>query len=68
MVRSYTQSLTIDLGFVIQGNTTEGLPEQMMTGLRLHGLDPLTAEALPSMGDEEDLDLLDEPSSGYDSD
>lgn len=68
VVRSYTQSLTIDLGFVIQGNTTEGLPEQMMTGLRLHGLDPLTAEALPSMGDEEDLDLLDEPSSGYDSD
>ena len=40
-----------------------------MTGLRLHGLDPLTAEALPSMGDEEDLDLLEEESSsGYDSD
>lgn len=47
VVRSYTQVLTIDLGFVVQGNTNQYLPEQMMLGLRLHGLDPLTAELLP---------------------
>lgn len=47
VVRSYTQVLTIDLGFVVQGNTSQYLPEQMMLGLRLHGLDPLTAELLP---------------------
>ena len=47
VVRSYTQVLTIDLGFVVQGNTKQYLPEQMMLGLRLHGLDPLTAELLP---------------------
>jgi hypothetical protein len=47
VVRSYTQVLTIDLGFVVQANTNQYLPEQMMLGLRLHGLDPLTAELLP---------------------
>ena len=41
VVRSYTQVLTIDLGFVVQGNKEDELPEQMMMGLRLHGLDPL---------------------------
>ena len=51
VVRSYTQVLTIDLGFVVQGNSEEELPEQMMLGLRLHGLDPLTAELLPVMED-----------------
>ncbi len=47
VVRSNTQVLTIDLGYVVQGNTEEELPEQMMVGLRLHGLDPLSAELLP---------------------
>jgi hypothetical protein len=47
VVRSYTNVLTIDLGFVVQANTDQYLPEQMMLGLRLHGLDPLTAELLP---------------------
>ena len=47
VVRSYTQVLTIDLGYVVQGSTDDELPEQMMLGLRLHGLDPLTAELLP---------------------
>ena len=47
VVRSYTQVLTIDIGFVIQGNSEQHLPEQMMMGLRCHGLDPLTAELLP---------------------
>eukprot|EP00584_Thalassiosira_punctigera_P022711 CAMPEP_0172574756 /NCGR_PEP_ID=MMETSP1067-20121228/136864_1 /TAXON_ID=265564 ORGANISM="Thalassiosira punctigera, Strain Tpunct2005C2" /NCGR_SAMPLE_ID=MMETSP1067 /ASSEMBLY_ACC=CAM_ASM_000444 /LENGTH=412 /DNA_ID=CAMNT_0013367389 /DNA_START=517 /DNA_END=1755 /DNA_ORIENTATION=- len=52
VVRSYTNVLTVDLGFVVQGNKKEELPEQMMLGLRLHGLDPLTAELLPEMDDE----------------
>lgn len=51
VVRSYTQVLTIDLGYVVQGNRAEELPEQMMLGLRLHGLDPLTAELLPEFDD-----------------
>jgi len=51
VVRSYTQVLTIDLGFVVQGNKEDELPEQMMMGLRLHGLDPLTAELLPEFDD-----------------
>jgi hypothetical protein len=55
VVRSSVQVLTIDLGFVIQGNTREELPEQMMAGLRLHGLDPLNAEALPQLDDDEDM-------------
>ena len=52
VVRSYTQVLTIDLGFVVQGNTSQMLPEQMMLGMRLHGLDPLTAELLPESHDD----------------
>jgi hypothetical protein len=47
VVRSYTQVLTIDLGYVVQGSTDDELPELMMLGLRLHGLDPLTADLLP---------------------
>jgi hypothetical protein len=47
MVRSYTNVLTMDLGFVIQGNEKDELPEQMLCGTRLHGLDPLNAPALP---------------------
>lgn len=53
VVRSYTQVLTIDLGFCIQGQSSEELPEQMMLGLRLHGLNPLTAEYLHAF--EEDM-------------
>lgn len=56
VVRSSVQILTIDLGFVVQGNTKEELPEQMMAGLRIHGLDPLNAEALP-LEDQEMLDI-----------
>jgi hypothetical protein len=52
VVRSYTQVLTVDLGFVVQGNRAEELPEQMMLGLRLHGLDPLTAELLAEFEDD----------------
>jgi hypothetical protein len=47
VARTYTQVLTIDLGFVVQGNTADELPEQMLVGARLHGIDPLTAPQLP---------------------
>ena len=49
--RSYTQELTIDLGFAVQGNSIDELPEQMLTGARLHGIDPLNAPPLPPMKD-----------------
>lgn len=47
VARTYTQVLTLDLGFVIQGNETDELPEQMLVGARLHGVDPLTAPQFP---------------------
>jgi len=47
MVRSYTNALTIDLGFVVQGNQKDELPEQMLCGMRLHGIDPINAPAFP---------------------
>lgn len=47
MVRSYTNVLTMDLGFVIQGNQNDELPEQMLCGMRLHGIDPISAPAYP---------------------
>eukprot|EP00540_Astrosyne_radiata_P001704 CAMPEP_0116842276 /NCGR_PEP_ID=MMETSP0418-20121206/11420_1 /TAXON_ID=1158023 /ORGANISM="Astrosyne radiata, Strain 13vi08-1A" /LENGTH=291 /DNA_ID=CAMNT_0004472855 /DNA_START=137 /DNA_END=1012 /DNA_ORIENTATION=+ len=47
--RSYTQSLTLDLGFVVQGNSEDELPEQMMGAVRCHGLDPMNAGPLPPM-------------------
>jgi len=54
VVRSYTKELTIDLGFVVQANRPEDLPETMCVGVRIHGIDPLTAELLPEFdrGDE----------------
>ena len=47
VTRTYTQVLTIDLGFVVQGNSPDELPEQMLVGARLHGIDPLTAPPYP---------------------
>mmetsp|Transcript_5935 Transcript_5935/g.16892 ORF Transcript_5935/g.16892 Transcript_5935/m.16892 type:complete len:731 (+) Transcript_5935:213-2405(+) len=47
LVRTYTNVITLDLGFVVQGNHSDELPEQMLAGARLHGLDPLNAPALP---------------------
>lgn len=52
VVRSHTKGITLDLGFVIQGNSEEELPEQMLTGTRLHGIDPITASHLPPMPDD----------------
>jgi hypothetical protein len=51
VARTYTQVLTLDIGFVIQGNSEDELPEQMMVGSRLHGVDPLTAPHWPATAD-----------------
>ena len=49
VARSYTQILTLDLGFVVQANKEDELPERMLVGTRIHGVDPLTAPSLPPM-------------------
>lgn len=49
VTRSHTNVLTLDLGFVVQGNTVEELPEQMLVGVRLHGIDPCSSSPLPPM-------------------
>mmetsp|Transcript_17342 Transcript_17342/g.24702 ORF Transcript_17342/g.24702 Transcript_17342/m.24702 type:complete len:666 (+) Transcript_17342:91-2088(+) len=49
VVRSSTQGLTIDLGFLCEGKLPDELPEQMLTGCRIHGLDPLNSSLLPPM-------------------
>ena len=41
--RRYMNALTCDIGLVIQGNTVEELPEQMLGSIRIHGVDPLKA-------------------------
>merc|ERR1712150_242322 len=38
--RQYMSALTVDIGFVIQGDTPEELPEQMLGSIRIHGVDP----------------------------
>mmetsp|Transcript_38815 Transcript_38815/g.54659 ORF Transcript_38815/g.54659 Transcript_38815/m.54659 type:complete len:215 (+) Transcript_38815:84-728(+) len=44
--RRYMSTLTLDVGFVIQGNTPEELPEQMMGSIRVHGVDPTKAPTI----------------------
>jgi Protein ENHANCED DISEASE RESISTANCE 2, C-terminal len=44
--RRYMSSLTVDIGFVIQGETAQELPEQMLGSVRVHGPDPLRAPKL----------------------
>ena len=39
-------ALTVDIGFVVQGDAADELPEQMMGSLRIHGVDPLKAPQL----------------------
>lgn len=43
LCRRYMKSLTVDIGFVIQGNTQQELPEQMVGSIRIHGVDPIKA-------------------------
>jgi hypothetical protein len=49
VVRSATQGLTFDVGFVCEGKQSEELPEQMMIACRLKGVDPLKAPPLPPL-------------------
>jgi len=44
--RRYMGALTVDIGFVIQGESVDELPEQMMGSVRVHGADPLKAATL----------------------
>ena len=44
--RRYMSALTVDIGFVIQGDTPTELPEQMLGAMRIHGPDPLKAPKL----------------------
>jgi len=67
VVKGYAHILTIDLGFLIEGNQPDELPEQMLIGTRLHSLDPMTASLLPPMPqdvlsstEDDDSDLSDD--------
>lgn len=44
--RRYMSALTVDVGFVIQGESEDELPEQMLGAVRIHGPDPLKAVPL----------------------
>jgi len=44
--RRYMSALTVDIGFVIQGETADELPEQMLGSIRIHYPDPLKAPQL----------------------
>ena len=44
--RRYMSALTVDIGFVIQGDSAAELPEQMLGAMRIHGPDPLKAPKL----------------------
>jgi hypothetical protein len=63
VTRSHTQVLTLDLGFVVQGNKQDELPEQMLVGVRNHGIDPLTASPLPPMKNKFLQSALDDEST-----
>ncbi|KAL7526942.1 hypothetical protein ACHAWF_001984 [Thalassiosira exigua] len=49
MTQRYMSSVTVDLGFVIEGKTEEELPEQMLGCVRLHRVDSLMAPTLPPL-------------------
>mmetsp|Transcript_19263 Transcript_19263/g.41402 ORF Transcript_19263/g.41402 Transcript_19263/m.41402 type:complete len:338 (+) Transcript_19263:55-1068(+) len=52
LVKSHTECLTIDLGFVIQADEEDELPEQMLAGCRLHGVSPQDAPTLLVAGEQ----------------
>lgn len=47
--RRYMSALTVDVGFVIQAELSEELPERMLGAVRVHGPDPLKA---PKINDQ----------------
>lgn len=47
LVRGNTKNIVFDLGFVIQGEKEDELPEQMMLAARIHGLDPVVTPDFP---------------------
>lgn len=49
MSRKYMNSVTVDLGFVIEGTSEDLLPEQMLGCVRLHRIDGLKAPTLPAL-------------------
>ena len=49
MSRRYMSSVTVDLGFVIEGQTEAELPERMLGCVRLHRMDSLLAPTLPAL-------------------
>lgn len=51
VVRSYTSGLTIDLGYTVEAQEEDELPECMLTGTRIHGIEPTTAAPLPPIKD-----------------
>ena len=47
VTKRYLSSLTaVDIGFVIEGKTSEELPEEMLGSIRLHQVDPTEAPTL----------------------
>ena len=48
LCRRYLTSVTLDVGIVIEGTNTSELPEQMLSCVRIHRLDPLMSPTLPS--------------------
>ena len=58
MVRGATKSLVIDLGFVLEGQHSEELPEALLGAFRLNHLDCTTAKKI---GTSQELPLLPRP-------
>jgi len=63
VARNHTNILTLDLGFVVQGNHQDELPEQMLSAIRMHGIDVVGASPLPRMKNHYMLKSADEEDS-----
>jgi len=48
MCKKFMKSITLDFGFVIQGDSFDELPEQMLGCIRVHSFDPTLAPNLPN--------------------
>lgn len=48
--RRYMSSLTVDIGFLIEGKEDGDLPEQMLGSIRVHSADPVKAPTLDTYG------------------